>query len=66
MEMNLMSDGGRACGIADDDMESQKADRREAVPLYHIRSNAYWGVCRTFMVSPDSLISLFCCDCVVY
>ena len=65
MEMNLMRDGGRACGVADDDMESRKADRRETVPLYHIRSNAYWGFSRTFNVSRDSRISLSCFNWVV-
>jgi hypothetical protein len=33
MEMNLMRDGGRSCGIAEDDMKIQRADRREIVPL---------------------------------
>ena len=41
MEMNLMRDGDRACGIDEEDMEIQRADRREIVPLYHIRSNAH-------------------------
>jgi hypothetical protein len=41
MEMNLMRDGGTACGVAEDDMEIQRADRREIVSLYHIRSNAH-------------------------
>jgi hypothetical protein len=41
MEMNLMRDRGRAYGVAEDEMEIQRADRREIVPLYHIKSNGH-------------------------